>query len=63
MYALLICFTCFLLLSLQKHMHIQRLSMYRSFQLLCALRLALFSSWRIPLLSGDAAHDAFTVFA
>lgn len=34
--------------------------MYTSFQLFCALRLALFSFWRIPLFSGEAVHDAFT---
>lgn len=49
MYALLVRFTSFLLLSSQKPVHIQVISMYMSFQLLCALMFALFHSWRVPL--------------
>lgn len=47
--ALLVRFTYFLLLSSQKRVHTQVISMYMSFQLLCALMLALFHPWRIPL--------------
>lgn len=58
MYSLLFHVILLLHLSSWKHVNVEGVNVYTSFQFLCALMLALFHFWKSPFVSGDVAHSA-----